>query len=90
VCILTPHSRAEQESAYGDRSGRDDLDRARRGWVQLTQGPDRHVAQDRLAVRRWRRRTHLDAHQARWYLERIYGVAERLADTGVEVKRGGR
>lgn len=36
VCTLTPHSRAEQEGAY-DRAGCDDLERARRVWVSLTQ-----------------------------------------------------
>lgn len=36
VCTLTPHSRAEQEGGY-DRSGCDDLERARRVWVCLTQ-----------------------------------------------------
>jgi DNA adenine methylase len=36
VCGLTPHSRLEQESAY-DRAGCDELERARRVWVCLTQ-----------------------------------------------------
>jgi DNA adenine methylase len=35
--LLTPHSRAEQLEAY-DRNGCDDLERARRVWVTLTQG----------------------------------------------------
>ncbi|WP_370017835.1 DNA adenine methylase [Planotetraspora sp. GP83] len=37
VCALTPHSRAEQESAYGDLSDLDEhrtaADRLRDGWV---------------------------------------------------------
>lgn len=37
VCALTPHSRAEHQAAY-DREGIDDLERARRLWVALTQG----------------------------------------------------
>lgn len=37
VCALTPHSRAEHQLAY-DRDGCDDLERARRVWVMLTQG----------------------------------------------------
>ena len=37
VCALTPHSRAEHEASY-DRDGCDDLERARRVWVCLTQG----------------------------------------------------
>jgi DNA adenine methylase len=38
ACALTPHSRAEHEAAYGGLSGLDDLERARRVWVILTQG----------------------------------------------------
>lgn len=37
VCALTPHSRAEHRASY-DRDGCDDLERARRVWVTLTQG----------------------------------------------------
>lgn len=37
VCALTPHSRAEHAAAY-DLDGADDLERARRVWIQLTQG----------------------------------------------------
>jgi DNA adenine methylase len=41
LCALTPHSRAEHDAAYGDLSGLDDLERARRVWVRLTQGRTR-------------------------------------------------
>lgn len=37
ACLLTPHSRAEQEGAY-DLDVDDDLERARRVWVLLSQG----------------------------------------------------
>lgn len=37
ACALTPHSRAEHQAAYS-LTGCDDLERARRVWVQLTQG----------------------------------------------------
>lgn len=37
ACRLTPHSRAEYLASY-DLSGADDLERARRIWVRLTQG----------------------------------------------------
>lgn len=37
VCAMTPHARLEHQSAY-DREGCDDLERARRVWVGLTQG----------------------------------------------------
>ena len=38
VCALTPHSRAEHLAAYDRPSDLDDLERARRVWVCLTQG----------------------------------------------------
>jgi DNA adenine methylase len=37
VCALTPHARIEHQQAY-DREGCDDLERARRVWVLLSQG----------------------------------------------------
>ena len=36
ACALTPHSRAEHQAAY--EAADDDLERARRIWVRLTQG----------------------------------------------------
>ena len=42
ACALTPHSRGEYE-ASPDLSGRDDLERARRVWVRLTQGRGGHL-----------------------------------------------
>lgn len=38
VCALTPHSRAEHQAAYDLDASGDDLERARRVWVLLTQG----------------------------------------------------
>lgn len=38
ACALTPHSRAEHLAAYGTGGGVPDVERARRVWVQLTQG----------------------------------------------------
>ncbi|ACU71952.1 D12 class N6 adenine-specific DNA methyltransferase [Catenulispora acidiphila DSM 44928] len=38
VCALTPHSRAEYLDAYRTDDAPDDLERARRIWVQLAQG----------------------------------------------------
>jgi DNA adenine methylase len=38
VCALTPHSRAEHQAAFDLPDDLDDLERARRVWVQLTQG----------------------------------------------------
>jgi len=37
LCALTPHSRAEHEAAF-DMAEADDLERARRTWVRITQG----------------------------------------------------
>jgi DNA adenine methylase len=37
ACVLTPHSRAENLASYDFETG-DDLERARRVWVRLTQG----------------------------------------------------
>src|SRR5580765_3117939 len=38
ACALTPHSRAEHQAAFDLAGDLDDLERARRVWVQLTQG----------------------------------------------------
>lgn len=38
VCALTPHSRAEHQAAFDLPETLDDLELARRVWVQLTQG----------------------------------------------------
>jgi DNA adenine methylase len=38
VCALTPHARAEHRAAYNLTAGLDELEVARRVWVQLTQG----------------------------------------------------
>jgi DNA adenine methylase len=38
VCVLTPHSRAEHQAAYDMPEYLDDLERARRVWVRLSQG----------------------------------------------------
>jgi DNA adenine methylase len=42
VCALTPHSRAEHEASFV-LDGCDDLERARRAWVRLTQGRGGHL-----------------------------------------------
>lgn len=86
ACALTPHSRAEQVASY-DLTGCDDLERARRLFVQLTQG--------RAGVRRqtgWRhyvkpcRDSGSGAmpHYLRGYVDRIAPVAERLQMVSLE------
>ena len=86
VCQLTPHSRAEMEQA-SDRDGLDDLERARRVWVRLTQGRT-----GTLRKTGWR--FYLDPHGtsssfARYmqaYKERLAPVAERLMNVSLECR----
>ncbi|MEU8319628.1 DNA adenine methylase [Nonomuraea sp. NPDC048881] len=86
LCALTPHSRAEHDAAYGDLSGLDDLERARRVWVRLTQGRT-----GTLRKTGWRfdaadtARISLPA-RLNGYLERMHGVAERLARVSLEYR----
>ncbi len=85
VCALTPHSRAEQQAAYELTGGLDDLEVARRVWVQLTQG--------RAGTRRrtgWRRYVapHVSSTSLPGYLDgyvaRIAAAAERLHRVSLE------
>lgn len=85
ACALTPHSRAEHAEAFS-LDGCDDLERARRVWVRLTQGRGGHT---------WRRtgwRYHQDpsgSHSSMpdylsAYVSRIRPVAARLARVSIE------
>lgn len=83
VCALTPHARAEHAASY-DLDVPDELEVARRVWVQLTQG--------RAGVRRrtgWRHyvkpsgQTSMPAYLAA-YLKRIAPAAVRLHDASLE------
>lgn len=85
VCALTPHSRAEHQAAYDHDSDLGDLERARRVWVQLTQG--RAGSRKRTG---WRHYVnpggssigmpdYLDG-----YVGRMLPAAERLAGTSLE------
>lgn len=82
VCALTPHARAEQAGAY-DLDGCDELEVARRVWVQLTQG--------RAGLRMrtgWRHYIKpgtfgMPDHLA-GYLARIMPAAERLREASLE------
>ncbi len=85
VCALTPHSRAEHQAAYERTDGLGDVERARRVWVQLTQG--------RAGLRKrtgWRHYVnpagssigmpdYLDG-----YVGRVLPAAERLAGVSLE------
>lgn len=84
ACALTPHSRAEHQAAYEPAA--DDLEVARRVWVQLTQG--RAGVRSRTGWRHYQQPagganvpTYL-----RGYVGRIAAAAERLADVSLECK----
>ncbi|WP_063832114.1 DNA adenine methylase [Nocardia otitidiscaviarum] len=85
VCALTPHSRAEHEASHRDLSGLDELERARRVWVRITQGRTG-------TLRRTGWRYYIDpagssVSMPRYlagYLERMLPAAERLAAVSLE------
>ncbi|MEG8177487.1 DNA adenine methylase [Nocardia terpenica] len=85
VCALTPHSRAEHDASHGDLSGLDELERARRVWVRITQGRTG-------TLRRTGWRYYIDpagssVSMPRYlagYLERMLPAAERLAAVSLE------
>lgn len=86
VCALTPHSRAEQAAAYEDSP--DDLERARRVWVRLTQGRGGHT-QQRTGWRYYQ--DPLGSHSSmpdylNAYRSRIPIAAARLIDVSLECK----
>lgn len=84
ACALTPHSRAEHRLAYEQPPDLDDLELARRVWVQLTQG--------RNGVRRatgWRHNIGSPVGQSLpgyldSYAERLVPIAERLHHVSLE------
>ncbi len=85
ACLLTPHARAEFLGSL-TRDGTDDLERARRVWVQLTQG---RGASTLITKRGWRNRhgprTSLPRYLAA-YAGRIPQAAERLAGVSLECR----
>lgn len=86
VCQLTPHSRFEMEQAK-DRDIPDELERARRVWVRLTQGRT-----GTLRKTGWR--FYLDPHGTssaftrymEAYKERLAPVAERIMNVSLECR----
>jgi DNA adenine methylase len=85
LCALTPHSRAEY-LASRDLEALDDLERARRVWVQLTQGRG-----SRLGVKTGWRFVHGTnrmtlAKYLDGYLERIGPAARRLRNVTLECR----
>ncbi|MFF5265322.1 DNA adenine methylase [Actinomadura viridis] len=86
VCALTPHSRAERDLALAHGPELPELERARRVWVCLTQGRT-----GTLRRTGWRFDASDDAHTSMprrmtGYLERLAGVATRLADVSLECR----
>jgi DNA adenine methylase len=82
VCALTPHSRAEHQAAY--EPAEDDLEVARRVWVQLTQG--RGGVRSRTGWRHYQQPAGVAnvPTYLRGYVERMPPAAERLADVSLE------
>jgi DNA adenine methylase len=85
VCALTPHARAEHTAAYEPAA--DEIERARRVWVQLTQGRAgvrsrtgwRHYVNPAGSV------TSMPAY-LRGYVARIGPASERLAGVSLECR----
>ncbi|MFI2334147.1 DNA adenine methylase [Nocardia rhamnosiphila] len=85
VCALTPHSRAEHDASHGDLSRLDELERARRVWVRITQSRTG-------TLRRTGWRHHVDPAGSGVsmpgylgaYLDRMMPAAERLAAVSLE------
>lgn len=83
VCALTPHSRAEYAAAY--EPANTDLERARRVWVQLSQG--RAGMRARTGWRHFVNPLGSNSGMPRYlagYVDRIGPAAERLRDVSLE------
>lgn len=88
VCALTPHSRAEHQFSYtAAPESLDDLERARRTWVRLTQGRS-------ATLRKTGWRYHIDPAGASTpmpgyldaYVDRILAAARRLHRVSLECR----
>lgn len=90
VCALTPHSRAEHLAARHLEDDLDDLERARRVWVQLSQSRGARLAGGEAAKTGWRfvhstNRSPLSKYLA-GYISRIAPAAERLRSVSLECR----
>ncbi|MEO3869399.1 DNA adenine methylase [Nonomuraea sp. B12E4] len=86
VCALTPHSRQEHEAGY-DLEALDDLERARRVWVLLSQG--RAGTLRRTGWRYYVDPAGSSSSMPRYlsgYVERMAAAAERLAMATLECR----
>lgn len=86
VCALTPHSRAERELARHRPDDLDELERARRVWVCLTQGRT-----GTLRTTGWRHDTADTAHismpgRLAGYVSRLEAAAARLRRVSLECR----
>jgi DNA adenine methylase len=87
VCALTPHSRAEQESAF-NLDG-DELERARKVWVLLTQGRGGHLPPKRSGWRHYQDPRGSAASMPgylRAYVGRMAPAVERLMHVSLECR----
>lgn len=88
LCYLTPHSRAEHEAAYDIDDPTDELEIARRIWVQLTQG--RGGSLRRTGWRHFQNPGKNSSTSMPGYLEayvaRMAPAIERLRDVSLECR----
>ena len=87
VCALTPHSRAEL-TASRDLDGADDLERARRIWIRLTQGRGGHT-QKRTGWRYYQNPSGTHASMPDYldaYVARIGPALDRLRGVSLECR----
>lgn len=86
ACALTPHARAEHQLCY--EPTQDDLERARRTWVRLTQGRAGYIHQRtgwHFYENPASRRTSMAAELAS-YVSRLHPAAQRMARVSVECR----
>lgn len=87
ACALTPHSRAEHEAAF-DLAG-DELERARKVWILLTQGRGGHLPPKRSGWRHYQDPRGSAASMPRYlgtYLGRMSGAVARLKNVSLECR----
>jgi DNA adenine methylase len=83
ACALTPHSRAEYLTCYEPAT--DDLERARRVWVNLTQGRGGQMKRTGWRFYQDPRGSHSSMPEyLASYVSRLYPAAQRLASVSLE------
>ncbi|GGM85011.1 DNA methyltransferase [Longimycelium tulufanense] len=85
ACALTPHSRAEYQTAY--KLAEDELERARRVWVRISQGRTGTLARTgwRFYIDPAGSSTSMPGYLA-GYVERMASAAQRLARVSLECR----